>query len=82
MGIEEITSVLRKSDVFCHMYAGDKDSILEDDGTVKQCLREARGKGVLFDACNGRMNFLFKEAIPALKVDFRPDFISTDVNKL
>ena len=82
VGMEEITSVLRKGDVFCHMYAGDKDSILEDDGSVRQCLWEAREKGIVFDACNGRMNFLFKEAIPALKVDFRPDFISTDVNKL
>jgi predicted amidohydrolase len=47
VGMEEITSVLRKGDVFCHMYAGDKDSILEDDGTVKQCLREARGRGAV-----------------------------------
>jgi dihydroorotase len=83
-GVEmaEIASVLRAGDVFCHMYAGDEDSILESDKSVKQCLLDARERGVIFDACNGRKNFLFKEAIPALKAGFRPDFISTDVNKL
>jgi dihydroorotase len=80
--MEEIASVLRKGDVFCHMYAGDDDSILDDNGSVKQCLWEAKKRGVVFDACNGRKNFLFKEAVPALKAGFCPDFISTDVNKL
>ncbi len=75
---EQIAEELRPGDVFCHMYAGKTENILAEDGTVKAGVKEARERGVLFDACNGRGNFLFQVAEPALKDGFLPDIISSD----
>lgn len=77
-----IASELRPGDVFCHMYAGFEENILDKDGTVKKDVKRARERGVLFDACNGRGNFLFSVAEPAIRDGFVPDIISTDNNPL
>jgi dihydroorotase len=78
--IEGIAGLLRKGDVFCHMYAGARDNILDSTGVVKPAIKAARERGVIFDAANGRKNFLFKVALPAIKQGFLPDIISTDFN--
>ncbi len=78
----KIASELRPGDVFCHMYAGFEENILESDGTVREAVKEARERGVLFDACNGRGNFLFSVAEPAIRDGFLPDIISSDNNPL
>jgi dihydroorotase len=79
--LAEIASALRPGDVFCHMYAGAAESILDGEGRIKAEIKAARDRGVLFDAANGRNNFLFKAAVPAIKQGFLPDVISTDNNK-
>ncbi len=76
--IEKIASELRPGDVFCHMYAGTDENIIDSNGKVKQGIKEARSRGVLFDACNGKGNFLFDVAEPAIKDSFFPDIISSD----
>lgn len=75
---DRIAAFLRSGDVFCHMYAGKEENILSKDGRVKEGIKEARKRGVVFDACNGRGNFLFKVAEPAIQDDFFPDIISSD----
>ena len=45
---------------------------------MKEEIRRARSRGVLFDACNGRGNFLFRVAEPAIRAGFLPDVISSD----
>jgi dihydroorotase len=77
--ITDIASLLRPGDVFCHVYAGERENIL-DSGTVKAGVRNAREKGVIFDACNGKKNFLFQVASPAIEQGFLPDIISSDLN--
>ena len=73
-----IAGMLRAGDVFCHMYAGREENILTAEGNVKEEIRRARSRGVLFDACNGRGNFLFQVAEPAIRAGFLPDVISSD----
>ncbi len=76
--IECIAQSLRPGDVFCHMYAGSDESIVDDSGHVKPGIRNARERGVIFDACNGRGNFLFEVAEPAIDDGFLPDIVSSD----
>ncbi|MDR1278677.1 MAG: amidohydrolase family protein [Treponema sp.] len=78
--IGAITSLLRGGDVFCHMYAGEEKNIL-DSGMIKAEIHDARKRGVIFDACNGKNNFLFQVAFPAIKQGFLPDIISSDLNR-
>ena len=75
---EQIAAELRPGDVFCHMYAGKDENILSEEGSVRAGIREARQRGVVFDACNGRGNFLFQVAEPAIRDGFLPDIISSD----
>lgn len=76
----EIASALRPGDVYCHCYQGEGMTILRGDGKVQVGIREARQRGVLFDACNGTLNFAFSVARAALADGFPPDIISSDTS--
>ena len=65
---EEIAAMLRPGDVFCHMYQGMGDTIIDSRGHVKPEIRRARERGVVFDASNGRSNFSFQVARPAVEI--------------
>lgn len=80
--IEELAGMLRPGDVFCHMYQGKGETILDSSGKVKKGIREARERGVLFDACNGKGNYSFRVAKPAMEQQFYPDILSTDIGPL
>lgn len=77
-----VAQILRPGDVFCHMYAGNQENILNPDGTIQDDVKKARERGVIFDACNGRGNFLFQVAEPAMRQGFVPDIVSSDVNPM
>lgn len=79
---EEVAAMLRPGDVFCHMYYGKGDTILDSNGCVKEEIWRAKERGVIFDACNGKGNFEFKTALPAVKQKFYPDIISTDISPI
>ena len=57
------------------MYQGMGDTIIDSRGHVKPEIRRARERGVVFDASNGRSNFSFQVARPAVG-EFLPDIIS------
>jgi Predicted amidohydrolase len=76
--IAQVAGLLRKDDVFVHAYQGVGMNIIED-GTVHPSIREARGRGVLFDAANGKGHFSFAVAEAAIADGFPPDIISTDL---
>lgn len=79
---EETACLLRRGDVFCHMYQGIGNTLLDEKGKVKKEILKARERGVVFDACNGNANFAFKIAIPAIEQGFLPDIISTDLTPM
>ncbi|MBT9777935.1 amidohydrolase family protein [Clostridium sp. MCC353] len=80
--IERLALMLRPGDVFCHMYQGKGETILDERGHVKPGIKKAREKGVIFDACNGKGNYSFRVAVPAMKEGFYPDILSTDLGPL
>lgn len=76
---EEVVKLLRRGDIFCHVYQGTKNNILDSRGKVKREIWDARERGVIFDAAHGRWNFSHKVAEAAMGQGFLPDTISSDV---
>lgn len=75
----ELAGCLRPGDIFCHCFQGAGNTIVMEDGQIWPGILEARKKGVIFDAANGRGNFGVATAKQALKAGFLPDIISTDL---
>lgn len=74
-----LADCLRPGDIFCHCFQGTGNTIVTEDGQIAPRILEARKRGVIFDAANGRGNFSLETARRALKAGFAPDIISTDL---
>ena len=82
VGAEDIADLLRPGDIFCHCFHEKGPNILNDAGHVRPGILDARKRGVLFDAANGKSNFSFRIAKAAIADGFFPDIISTDLTCL
>lgn len=78
--VAKILELLKHGDVFCHVFQGSGCTILDEDLQVYPEVYAAQKRGILFDACNGKNNFSFKVAEPALRQGFVPDIISSDMS--
>lgn len=78
--LEKVLQFLGKNDVYAHTYSAFQPCILDENGTVKECAREARKRGVWFDLSHGSANFSFDVARKAIDQDFVVDTISTDLH--
>jgi dihydroorotase len=89
--LDAILDRMRKGDILTHLYTGFPDRILSAEGkprnrivdgagSVRQEVRQARGRGVLMDVGHGAGSFNFGVARAALADGFPPDTISTDLH--
>ena len=79
---EEVIGMLRPGDVLTHAFRPFPNSPVTAQGKVKEAVREARARGVLFDIGHGKGSFSFKTARAMLAGGFMPDTISSDVHQL
>ncbi|MEM7506259.1 MAG: amidohydrolase/deacetylase family metallohydrolase [Pseudomonadota bacterium] len=79
---EEVVGRMRAGDVLTHCFRPFPNSPATPQGTVKQAVREARARGVLFDVGHGMGSFSFRTARAMLANGFLPDTISSDVHQL
>lgn len=79
--VDTLANSLRKGDVYCHCYQGEGDTILDKNSSVRQSIKVARKRGVIFDACNGTLNFAFAVTQRAIAEGFYPDVISSDTSR-
>ncbi len=79
---EEVIGMLRPGDVLTHAFRPFPNSPVNAQGKVKEAVREARARGVLFDIGHGKGSFSFKTARAMLAGGFMPDTISSDVHQL
>lgn len=80
--LDEIASLLRPGDIFCHVFHGTGHTILGDDGKILPEIRKARQRGVIFDAANGKAHFSLDIARAGIAEGFLPDVISSDLSSL
>ena len=80
--LDELATFLRPGDVICHIYQNrGEHTCLDSKGKVLPGLWEAKKRGILFDASNGRSNFDLITAQKAIAQGFLPDIISSDNNQ-
>ena len=77
VSLAEQLALLRAGDVLTYCFHPQPEGLVED-GHVRECVREARTRGVLFDVGHGMNSFSFDVAAAALADGFLPDTISTD----
>lgn len=82
LGIEQVLSYLRHGDVLAHTLAGNNPAmgILNEDGTVKECVLQARERGVIFDLSHGTNAYSYEAAEAAWRAGFFVDTISSDLH--
>ncbi|MGH9160804.1 MAG: amidohydrolase/deacetylase family metallohydrolase [Vicinamibacteraceae bacterium] len=76
---ELVTKKLRPGDIYTHMYSGLRGE-RDPSGKVNPGMWQGRKRGVLFDVGHGGGSFLWRIAVPAMKEQFLPDTISTDLH--
>jgi dihydroorotase len=79
---EDVVERLRPGDVLTHAFRPFPNTPLDPQGRVKDVVRRARERGVMFDIGHGKASFAFKTARGMLANGFYPDTISSDVHAL
>jgi dihydroorotase len=79
--LDEVLGVLRAGDILTHTYHGLEHGILDDDGRVRAAARTARDRGVAFVVGHGEGSFDWDVCERALRQDFPPATISSDLHK-
>ena len=78
--LKDVLDLLDAGDVITHIYRPDNGAtILNEKGTVQECAKEARARGVVFDTSCGRSHLSFESARKAFADGFMPQIISTDL---
>jgi dihydroorotase len=77
--LPDILKLLRKGDIFTHIYNNHTHGILDANGKIIPEAKEARERGVIFDPAQGQTHLSFDVAEKCLQQDFLPDTISTDL---
>ncbi|HZS50710.1 MAG TPA: amidohydrolase/deacetylase family metallohydrolase [Bryobacterales bacterium] len=76
-----VTEKLRPGDITTHVYRGSVPWI-DEHGKLHAYLSRARARGVKFDVGHGGGSFVFRNAVPAVRLGFYPDSISSDLHTL
>ena len=79
--MSQLLDILRPGDIMTHMYMNQGSTIVEN-GKVKACVRQARERGVLFEAADARAHFGLNVAQAAIGEGFLPDILASDLTKL
>ncbi len=77
--LSEFLDILRTGDIVAHVFQNHGETIFDERMRIKDCVRRAREKGVLFDNCHGRIHWSLANLRAAVREDFLPDVISSDV---
>ena len=76
-----VTEKLRPGDISTHMYRAPVP-YFDETGKLYDYLKQARARGVKFDAGHGAGSLVLRNAVPAIAQGFYPDSISTDLHTL
>ena len=73
---------LRSGEILTHAFRPFPNSPVSQQGRIRESVRAARKRGVLFDIGHGMGSFAFKTGRAMLAAGFLPNTISSDVHKL
>lgn len=77
----KVLEIMRPGDIHTHFYNDRHLEVIDRfSGRVKDYMREARKRGVLFDMGHGSGSYMWPVAVRAMQQNFPPDTISTDLH--
>lgn len=80
--VNELFHAMRKGDVIAHVFQTKAETIFEKDGKVKECVWEAKNRGVYLDDCHGRVHWSYPNLQNAFSQGLYPDIISSDLVRI
>jgi dihydroorotase len=78
--LDDILKVMRGGDILTHCFHGSACGILDDQGRVRESVREAMDRGVIFDVGHGAGSFNWEVVEGAMAQGVRPQTISSDLH--
>ena len=79
---DEVLELLRPGDVLTHAFRPFPNAPVTAQGALRDTVRRARERGIIFDIGHGKGSFAFRTARAMLANGFPPDTISSDVHAL
>lgn len=80
ISLEEIVETLRPGDVVTHCYTPQQPAIVDERGRLREAVRKAHERGVLFDVGHANSHFDFNLVRRAIRDGLLPDIISSDLH--
>lgn len=80
ISMEEIVDTLRPGDIVTHCYTPQQPSIVDERGRLRDAVRTAHERGVIFDVGHANGHFDFNLVRQAMGDGLSPDVISTDLH--
>lgn len=81
--LEDQLKRMRPGDIITHSFekVSERMSVVDENGNVRPFVKEAQGRGILFDLGHGGAGFWFSEALPALRQGLAPNSFGTDLHR-
>ena len=82
IGIENLLPYLKNGDILCHTLAGNSPDmmVLDENGRIRQCVLDARDRGVILDLSHGTNAYSYETAETCYRAGFFVDTISSDLH--
>ena len=77
--VKELFETMRKDDVIAHVFQTKAETIFDENGKIKDCVWDAKKRGVYMDDCHGRVHWSYPNLQNAFSQSFYPDIISSDL---
>ena len=77
--VHEHFGAMRNGDVIAHVFQTKAETIFDENGKIKNCVWEAKKRGVYMDDCHGRVHWSYPNLQNAFSQGFYPDIISSDL---
>ena len=77
--VKELFGTMRKDDVIAHVFQTKAETIFDENGKIKDCVWDAKKRGVYVDDCHGRVHWSYPNLQNAFSQSFYPDIISSDL---
>ena len=77
--VKELFGTMRKDDVIAHVFQTKAETIFDENGKIKDCVWDAKKRGVYMDDSHGRDHWSYPNLQNAFSQSFYPDIISSDL---
>jgi dihydroorotase len=81
--LEDQLKKMRAGDIITHSFekVTERMPVVDDDGTIRPFVLDAKKRGVLFDLGHGGAGFWYSVAVPAMKQGLPPNTFGTDLHR-